>query len=76
LLIFVCAPTIAVVASVFIANAAARGGSTAVAAAATATPAAVALPTRYPPPPLTRFRQAAADTVAVLPPRFPLRKCR
>jgi hypothetical protein len=43
LLIFDCARTIAVTAGVFIATAAARGGSTVVAAAATAMPAAVAL---------------------------------
>jgi hypothetical protein len=43
LLIFVCAPTIAVAACVFVATAAVCGGSMAVAAAAAAMPAAIVL---------------------------------
>jgi hypothetical protein len=80
LLIVVCAPAIAVAAGVFIATAAARGGSTAVATAAAAMPDAVALNTRCPPPPLLHCWQAAAadtaTTAAKLPPRFPPQDCR
>jgi len=59
LLIVVCAPTIAVTAGVFIATAAARGGSMAVAAAATAMPAAVAMPAAAALPPSPRYHRAS-----------------
>ncbi len=80
MLIVVCAPAIAVASGVFIATAAARGDSTAVAAAAAAMPDAVALNTRCPPPlPLHCWQAAAADTAttaAKLPLRFPPQDCR